>query len=183
MAVMNSSWLISGSQVGVWRLDFNTGLWLQSARRRKRKKKKKPTRKKANSQLFHTIIMIVPVWPPWWDPANLPCLGCSGLYYGGRWVYNSQAFKIKKHFWILDSRLQSGVVSYWFIEHCFGSCERIGFFSPLSFFSSSMMQSGTFGSLALMYGEENDSDCQRCTPNFCFMVPLFYSLVCKITLL
>ena len=31
MAVMNSPCLISGNQVGVWRLDFNTGLWLHSA--------------------------------------------------------------------------------------------------------------------------------------------------------
>lgn len=44
------------------------------------------------------------------------------------------------------------------------------------------MQLGTFGSFPMMYGEENDSDCQRCTSNFCFMGPLFYSPVCQITL-
>lgn len=34
----------------------------------------------------------------------------------------------------------------------------------------------------MMYGEENDGECQRCTPNFSFMGPPFYSLMCKITL-
>lgn len=46
----------------------------------------------------------------------------------------------------------------------------------------SVMQLGTFGSFTMMYGEENDSNCQRCTFNFSFMVPLVYSLVCKIAL-
>lgn len=123
MAVMNSSWLISRSQLGVWRLDFNTGLWLQSACR------KKTTRKKANLQLFHTTIMIVPVCPWWGDPAKRPCWACSGLCPGGRWVHNSQAFKIqKKQFWILDSWLQSSVVSRWFIEHSSGVANVLNFF-------------------------------------------------------
>lgn len=51
----------------------------------------------------------------------------------------------------------------------------------LNFFFS-MMQLGTFGSSTMMYGQENGSNCQRCTSNFCFMAPLFLSLLCKITL-
>lgn len=105
MAVMNSSWLISRSQVGVWRLDFNTGLWLQSACR------KKTTRKKAHLQLFHTTITIVPVCPWWWDPTKRPCLACSDRRCSGRWAYNSQAFKIPKkslfEYWIADFRAAS----------------------------------------------------------------------------
>lgn len=49
------------------------------------------------------------------------------------------------------------------------------------FFFFSMMQLGTFGSFTMMYGEENGSNCQRCTSNFSFMAPLFLSLLCKIT--
>ena len=45
-----------------------------------------------------------------------------------------------------------------------------------------MMQLGTFGSFPMMYGKENDGDCQRCTSNFSFMVLPFFSLACKVTL-
>lgn len=71
MAVMNSLWLISRSQVGVWRLDFNTALWLHSACKIITGWKKKTNYKLVHAtQTDYFTQVIVSVCPWWWELAQ-----------------------------------------------------------------------------------------------------------------
>ena len=84
MAVMNSPWLISRSQVGVWRLDFNIALWLHSACKIITGKKSKLGIISYNANWLCQFALDGE------NLHNLPCLGCSGLCYSGSWVNNSK---------------------------------------------------------------------------------------------
>lgn len=82
MAVMNSSWLISRSQVGVWRLDFNTALRLcLQNNHRERSKLGIISYNKSSlcpSALDEAIL------------TNLPCLACSVLCWG-EWIIQNNS--------------------------------------------------------------------------------------------
>ncbi len=162
MAVMNSLWLISRSQVGVWRLDFNTALWLYSAC-------KIITRGKKNKS---GIISYNTKWL--WKFAldeeslhNLPCLGCSGLCYSGRQVNNSQSSEGK-----LDS----------ICEYCMEDIKGLSvpaccpdLLSTVSGLARIVMPWNLVQSVENIliilqwYVEQTDNHCGKCTFDFVFL--------------